>query len=1555
MVVGVVKMINFDKKHVIHFFKKYNLNKNKKIEVDNKEINHSVRNEIVAKGLFDEFYYLNSNPDVKDAGVDAFIHYINFGWKEGRNPSENFCTEFYLKSNSDVQKAGINPLLHYIEYGINENRLIKEDFEFHYPETSLLKNTPLFSEDYYKINYPDVKGCPFSHYSNYGWKEGRNPSNEFDTNYYLENNLDVKNAGLNPLEHWIQYGQHEGRKTNVIYADNSKKEPCYPSIIFISHEASETGAPAVLLSLMKWIKENTDINFAIVVGAAGPWNHKFEQLAPTFFMDRPHTEKDIKNFCGDHVQSVYINTIASATYAKALDFLEAEVITHVHEMENVFKIFEHQVEILKEICTKYIAVSPGSIDAINARFNKEKIELNYLKPFINKFESQAALFKPNPHKKVIFGCGAVEKRKGFDIFCKVGSILKNRGISNIEMHWIGSDSNKDLNAEQTITKFDIADTVKYLGTQSYPRDYFSYGDIFLLPSREDPYPLVCMEAAELGLPVVCFDEKAGGMYTFVEHDAGLVVPYLDADAMADAIQSLLKDEEKRNKYGVRVKEKVQERHYVDVIAPQILELLPITAKAGGINKIENYKALIKTAKIISFDIFDTLVMREFARPEVVFDIVEQKHTQRESGILPLFDKRMKTAGRVLASKKGRVDDIDINEIYREMPVYRNSEIEKSAEIDICITHPIGKELYDYAIEEGKKIYITSDMYLDRNTIEKILKKNGYAHWDAFFLSSEFGKKKDTGKLFEEVKAEAKRSNFSPEEILHIGDNWTGDVKFARRAGINAVRFSPIYEADEKLINLSEDQISHLPQSGRIWESFTTQATRIWSQENPELSTDFYTKLGFELTGPLASMMAMHTKKLADKKGVRKIIFMARDGRIIKKAFDVLYKDDIKSGKYQSEYLHLSRATVVPATYQNPVSSNDIYFLIEGLHLAEKNIGYFLQKANLDIKDKAIRTKVKSFFKSLDYIPNWNDFSKLATMFESLSDDIHQANASNRAGLQQYLDEKGVFAEDKVLVVDVGWLLNIQSRLVNFFERIGATTQVIGSYVGSRERIDKNIAHSSLLYDMGEPATYSRFLETNVTLFEVLFSSPEPSAASITEKNSHYHLELKSLGFPLSKEYVVAQKLQMGAEDYFKKLASAKKRYFPEQISRDYFFSIFEALVNTDNALAKAELGNFEVKLGGHHEFVSYQELIKNNSFFEYRLKPKEEYFEPILYQVNKPETRYVIVTSAGLDNGSTRYRALNFAESLQFKNIQSVVIHSQTEVSKAKQLITESDIVVFQRCFAEQGNVGQFLSIAKKLNKTCIGEMDDLVFPEHIETIGSVKGGEWNIDEARFVAKSYEQFLLKMDRCIVSTTALKEYIESKYNLNCEVIPNKISYTKIRQPTENKGPLKLIYASGTYSHKEDFELIEKPLYDFLTNNPEVTLSILGATQSSERILALPNVSSYPLLPYDAMLEFISRHDLMLVPLVDDIFNDAKSNVKLIECNASSVYVLASEVREYKRHTSDGINLFRTTIEFRKKLQSYLNEHEHLNSILRKKEFISYIDENLTTLSVNDPHS
>ncbi len=171
---------------------------------------------------FDEYYYLLKNKDLILADIDPLEHFIDVGWKEGRSPNPGFNMELHLQQHPSCLVENRNPLITMIKDG---QKVYKT-----------LKKSKLFDHNYYYSNYSDVaeqKLDPVKHYIEYGFKEGRNPSEYFDTNFYLTTYEDVKNVGINPLYHYIVYGQYEGRlphgsnkiKYNVLekYIFNFKK------------------------------------------------------------------------------------------------------------------------------------------------------------------------------------------------------------------------------------------------------------------------------------------------------------------------------------------------------------------------------------------------------------------------------------------------------------------------------------------------------------------------------------------------------------------------------------------------------------------------------------------------------------------------------------------------------------------------------------------------------------------------------------------------------------------------------------------------------------------------------------------------------------------------------------------------------------------------------------------------------------------------------------------------------------------------------------------------------------------------------------------------------------------------------------------------------------------------------------------------------------------------------------------------------------------------------------------------------------------------------------
>jgi glycosyltransferase involved in cell wall biosynthesis len=368
------------------------------------------------------------------------------------------------------------------------------------------------------------------------------------------------------------------------------------SILFAGHDAYLAGAQVLLLSLIKWFSEHTGIVIKVILLRDGLLLGKFRNVAPTLiwedllkkFPDEEKRRKKLFEFIGK-VDLIYGNTMVAPSIYDELKFLNVPYITHVHELEKSIKMYIDRTTIEKMLFfTKgYIAGSyPVEINLIkNHNIDEDKIIT--IHDFIEKREVNLNNSKKELRKKlgliedrlIIFGCGTIYWRKGVDLFIDTAIILKQKGFSDFHFYWIGEniwDSDKPSYKlipwrylEQKINVSGLRSHITFLGLKENFFDYFLAGDIFYLSSREDPFPLVCLEAAQCGMPIICF-EDAGGMPNFVENDAGFSIPFEDVDKVVEKIIFLKWNPDILIKLGETARKKFLLRHSIDIAGPEIL-------------------------------------------------------------------------------------------------------------------------------------------------------------------------------------------------------------------------------------------------------------------------------------------------------------------------------------------------------------------------------------------------------------------------------------------------------------------------------------------------------------------------------------------------------------------------------------------------------------------------------------------------------------------------------------------------------------------------------------------------------------------------------------------------------------------------------------------------------------------------------------------------------------------------------------------------------------------------------------------------------------------------
>lgn len=208
--------------------------------------------------------------------------------------------------------------------------------------------------------------------------------------------------------------------------------------------------------------------------------------------------------------------------------------------------------------------------------------------------------------------------------------------------------------------------------------------------------------------------------------------------------------------------------------------------------------------------------------------------------------------------------------------------------------------------------------------------------------------------------------------------------------------------------------------------------------------------------------------------------------------------------------------------------------------------------------------------------------------------------------------------------------------------------------------------------------------------------------------------------------------------------------------------------------------------------------------------------------------------------------------------------------------------------------------------------IDDLMLPEYVEFQGAVRSNDLNSCHLIKTLSKDSSLLLLADKIICSTPKLVEiYSKSHDNviLQRNKLPLRYFNEKISQERTEVMPLKILYLSGTKTHLMDFSIISGVLMRIFQshgNNFEITfLGDTGSNSTPFKAIGC-QVKEIGVVDFDMMMDVISTHDVVLVPLENTVFNNSKSNIKFIESAARSVPVIASPISEFSEFIDHGKN-------------------------------------------------
>ena len=440
----------------------------------------------------------------------------------------------------------------------------------------------------------------------------------FDIDYYRWR---LTNPSLREIyeRHLADYRRAPAMKDWVA---SPKKQPLIPapacppakekkSILFVSHDASRTGAPIFLLRLLGWLKANTNAPFKILLRQGGPLESEFRALGETF---TPETFGRDGRHLAD-VGLVYSNTCTNGELLESLPVLQIPIVTHIHELDNAIACFgQKNWEATRLQTHHYIACADAVVQALSQRHGIAATRISRHYGGIPAAEvrerakqvpvAQIRAALPLPADAfLIAACGSVQQNKGVDLFFQLAQLLQNKfqGTRKIGLVWVGKFLNEQQRQQllHEVARLNLGDMLFFVGEQSNPHPFLNACDVFVLPSREDCFPLVMLEAATLGKPIVCFD-KAGGAPEFCRMGGGVVVPHLDVPAMAAACQGLMNDDVRRVQIGRMAAQLAKEKFDVSVVCNAIwqeLQTFPRSLKTEDI--LQRAEMLVSAGQIVS--------------------------------------------------------------------------------------------------------------------------------------------------------------------------------------------------------------------------------------------------------------------------------------------------------------------------------------------------------------------------------------------------------------------------------------------------------------------------------------------------------------------------------------------------------------------------------------------------------------------------------------------------------------------------------------------------------------------------------------------------------------------------------------------------------------------------------------------------------------------------------------------------------------------------------------------------------------------------------------------
>lgn len=519
-------------------------------------------------------------------------------------------------------------------------------------------------------------------------------------------------------------------------------------------------------------------------------------------------------------------------------------------------------------------------------------------------------------------------------------------------------------------------------------------------------------------------------------------------------------------------------------------------------------------RVISTDVFDTLVWRQVAAPHRVFSLLADRLRSRGHLAARMTSESFLQLRR-LAEREARLNrahsfgDLEVNleEVYAVLPswVFNHPEgrdialdTEVSLERDLIVADLDVVELLTAAQAAGKLVIAVSDTYFSEVRLRDLLGQAGLGSLtlDRVFVSCEYRQGKNAG-LFEAALGEL---GLAPAAMVHLGDNEDADIAPARALGIEAVAFERLPLDLAKLIEdekrfcgpstLTGGFRAFPPELGSLRGKVAVRA----EGRSLPLSLQPFWQAGALVYGPVLSGFAEWVQERGGELGAHSLHCFMREGEFLAPLID-------RAGEYlglapRAQRLWLNREVLAAASLGDASGSElgalltrrrapTVQQLLHTVGLSLADLPRYASHANTSLDDPVVRNN----------------------LFDAIEDDaviqsrILEYARTQRERIVRYVEQL-LDGQDRLFVVDLGWAGGAQAMLNNVLRLAGRPLDIVGLYLvthaGATRNVFMDMKTFGYLGEFGEPELAVNTIVRSPEILEQTCMPPHGSQTGLDE-------------------------------------------------------------------------------------------------------------------------------------------------------------------------------------------------------------------------------------------------------------------------------------------------------------------------------------------------------------------------------------------------------------------------------------------------------------------------